>query len=80
MEGERYEGRERMIKAYETETGGHGTYWQVFKWVLGQEQDTFIADMENVYEAIRYARERGLPITLYSTEWHDKLQKEGENE
>ena len=65
-----------MLKAYETE--GHGTYWQVFRWEIGQEQDAHINDMETLQEVIDYARESKLPLTLYTQEWYLELEKEGE--
>jgi len=68
-------GDKLMLKAYETE--GHGVYWQVFEWKLGQEQDTHIGDMESLEAVMSYARERELPITLYTQEWYEKLQREG---
>jgi hypothetical protein len=83
VEGERYRseglstrGREQMIKAYETE--GHGRYWQVFRWALGQEQDIHLGDMETVNAVLEYARVQEAPVTLYSLEWYEKLQREGE--
>lgn len=65
-----------MLKAYETE--GHGIYWQVFQWKLGQEEDTHIQDMETLEEVLAYARESKLPLTLYTQEWYEQLVKEGE--
>jgi hypothetical protein len=65
-----------MLKAYETE--GHGIYWQLFQWKLGQEEDTHIGDMETLEEVLAYARESKLPLTLYTQEWYEQLVKEGE--
>jgi hypothetical protein len=67
-----------MIKAYETE--GHGIYWQVFIWELGQEEDRFIGDMESLDGVMAFARVQQMPITLYTQEWYEKLQQEGEEE
>ena len=67
-----------MLKAYETE--GHGIYWQVFKWQGNGENDAHIKDMESLEEVMRYAREAKLPVTLYTQEWYEELQKEGEGE
>ena len=64
-----------MLKAYETE--GHGIYWQLFQWKLGQEEDTHIGDIETLEEALAYARESELPLTLYTQEWYLGLEREG---
>jgi hypothetical protein len=62
-----------MLKAYETE--GHGIYWQVYRWKAG---DTLtVGDFESLDEVMKYAREQELPLTLYTQEWYEKLQREG---
>ena len=67
-----------MIKAYETE--GHGIYWQVYRWELGQEQDLFIKDMDTLEDVMQYARAKELPVTLYTQEWYLKLTEGESNE
>ena len=62
-----------MIKAYETE--GHGIYWQVFEWRAG---DTLtVGEYEHLSEVLEIAREKKLPVTLYTQEWAQELEREG---
>jgi hypothetical protein len=63
-----------MIKAYETE--GHGIYWQVYCWKAGETLT--VGDFESLDEVMKYAREQELPLTLYTQEWYEKLEREGE--
>jgi hypothetical protein len=64
-----------MIKAYETE--GHGIYWQVYLWKAGETLT--VGDFESLDEVMKYAREQELPLTLYTQEWYEKLQREEGN-
>jgi len=54
-----------MLKAYETE--GHNIYWQVFQWVEGET--VFVGDVETLNEVMGMARQKQLPLTLYTLDW-----------
>jgi len=63
-----------MIKAYETDSG-RGIYWQVFEWRAG---DTLpVGDIETLGEVLEIAREKKLPLSLYTQEWAEELEREG---
>jgi hypothetical protein len=63
-----------MIKAYETETKS----WKVYRWELGQEKDKSLGEITSVDTILGFAKLLELPVTFYSLEWYEKLQKEGE--
>jgi hypothetical protein len=63
-----------MIKAYETETHS----WKVYRWELGQEKDKSLGEIKSVNTILEFSRVLELPVTFYSLEWYEKLQKEGE--
>jgi hypothetical protein len=62
-----------MIKAYEME--GHGIYWEVYKWELGKDSDTFINETKTVDEVMEYARQEKQPLTLYTLDWWQTLEE-----
>jgi hypothetical protein len=62
-----------MIKAYETEAHS----WKVYRWELGQEKDKSLGEISSVDTILGYAKMLELPVTFYSLEWYEKLQREG---
>ena len=63
-----------MIKAYETQERS----WKVYRWELGQEKDKSLGEVTSVNTILEFSRLLELPVTFYSLEWYEKLQKEGE--
>jgi hypothetical protein len=64
-----------MLKAYETDSG-RGIYWQVFEWKGGDT--SHVSDMETLDEVMKLAREKQAPLTIYTQEWAENFEKEGE--
>lgn len=63
-----------MIKAYEQE--GRATFYNVFLW---KAEGTYEVGQDfSLSEVLEMAREKKVPATLYTQEWAQELEKEGE--